>query len=242
VLPLEPSKSELASDQPGDPIPRRIVYTLLDVSTGDSSEVVVSLGEREVHSVHNLQTDKYPYGQPQYLLEEYERAEEIAKADERWQQAMHRRGLGDQLDTAFCAPLAPGFFNRADEVGRRVIRSLTFLRPNSGDSPWAHPVEGLIVHTDLIAGHVIRVEDAGDVPVPAEHGNYDLATQGPARTSLRPIEITQPEGPSFVVDGSTVTWQNWEFRVDFNAREGLVLHQVGFRDGDECRPVLHRAS
>lgn len=242
VLPLEPSKDELATFRDTGSMTRRIGYTLLDIATGESREIAVSLGEGAVVSDRRLATEQYPYGQPQYLFEEYERAEQLAKADERWQHAMHRRGLGEHIENAFCAPLAPGFFNRSDEAGRRVIRSLTFLRPNPGDSPWAHPVEGLIVHIDLIAGHVIRIEDSGDVPVPAEHGNYDLATQGPARADLRPIEITQPDGPSFVVDGSSVRWQNWTFRVDFNAREGLVLHQVSFRDGDEDRPVLHRAS
>ncbi len=62
--------------------------------------------------------------------------------------------------------------------------------------------------------------------------------QGGARASLKPIEIVQPEGPSFSVSGSLVKWENWSMRVSFNAREGLVLHDVRF-DG---RPVLNRAS
>jgi Cu2+-containing amine oxidase len=40
------------------------------------------------------------------------------------------------------------------------------------------------------------------------------------------------------VTGSLVEWENWSMRVSFNAREGLVLHDVAF-DG---RPVLNRAS
>jgi primary-amine oxidase len=39
-----------------------------------------------------------------------------------------------------------------------------------------------------------------------------------------------------------VKWQKWHIRVGFNGREGLVLHQVGWQDGDRLRPVLHRAS
>ncbi|MFC7764544.1 primary-amine oxidase [Leucobacter soli] len=65
---------------------------------------------------------------------------------------------------------------------------------------------------------------------------------GPARTSLKPIEITQPEGPSFSVDGSLVQWENWKFRVGFTQQEGLVLNQITWRDGDEDRSVAHRAS
>ena len=32
------------------------------------------------------------------------------------------------------------------------------------------------------------------------------------------------------------------FRVGFTAREGLVLHTVGYEDGGHVRPILHRAS
>ena len=63
------------------------------------------------------------------------------------------------------------------------------------------------------------------------------------RTDLKPLEITQPEGPSF--DGRRATrsrWQNWRFGVGFNAREGLVLHTVGYEDGGPERSILYRAS
>ncbi|AYY12529.1 primary-amine oxidase [Actinobacteria bacterium YIM 96077] len=242
VLPVEPAKDVVASFKDGDPIERRILFTVLDTDTGESAEAVVSVTENRIVSWRPLDTANPPYGQPQYLFEEYDRAEAIVKASPQWQAAMARRGLADRMEHAFCSPLAPGFLGRADEAGRRVIRSLTFLRDDEDDSPWAHPVEGLIAHVDLTAREVIRLEDEGDVPVPAAHGRYDAASAGPARASLKPIEITQPDGPSFHVDGSAVTWENWTFRVGFNAREGLVLNQVAFRDGDEDRSVLHRAS
>ncbi len=37
----------------------------------------------------------------------------------------------------------------------------------------------------------------------------------------------QPEGPSWEIDGNHVKWQQWDLRVGFNYREGLVLHQIG---------------
>jgi primary-amine oxidase len=242
LLPVEPDKAALAAWATGDPIDRRVVFTLLEPETGAASEALVSITSASVIEHHELATSTAPYGQPQYLFEEYERAAAIAKASPEWQAAMRRRGLEGSIELAFCAPLAPGFFNRPEEVGRRVIRSLTFLRDAPNDSPWVHPVEGLIVHIDLTEDRVIGVEDDGDTPVPAESGNYTADAVGPARTSLKPIEITQPEGPSFHVEGNAVEWENWRFRVGFNAREGLVLNQLTFRDGDEHRSVLHRAS
>ncbi|WP_208636548.1 primary-amine oxidase [Microbacterium phyllosphaerae] len=238
LLPDEPTKQELATWKPGAPIDRRIDATLLDTATGTATEVIVSITRGEVLRTERVPNDAPPYGQPQYLFEEYGRAEEIVKASPEWQAAMTRRGLAEHMELAFCGPLAPGYTGRADEVGRRVIRSLTFLKYDENDSPWAHPVEGLVVHIDLTAGSVIRIDDEGDVPVPAGHGNYYSEVQGAARTTLKPIEITQPEGPSFAVSGSLVEWENWSMRVSFNAREGLVLHDVAF-DG---RSVLSRAS
>lgn len=239
LLPDEPTKADLASWRPGDEIDRRVDVTLLDTSTGAVTEVVVSVTRGAVLSQQAHDPGVEPYGQPQYLFEEYERAGEIVKASSGWRAAMARRGLADRIDLAFCSPLAPGFVGRANEVGRRVVRSLTFLRDSEDDIPWAHPVEGLIVHVDLVDNRVIDIEDEGDIPVPAGSGKYTPdAVGGPARTSLKPIEIIQPEGPSFRVAGSFVEWEGWSLRVDFNAREGLVLHDLRFGG----RSVLSRAS
>ena len=44
------------------------------------------------------------------------------------------------------------------------------------------------------------------------------------------------------VEGNGIKWQKWQIRISFNWREGLVLHNVGYEDGDAVRPVLYRAS
>ncbi len=40
------------------------------------------------------------------------------------------------------------------------------------------------------------------------------------REPLKPLLITQPEGPSFTLDGNLLRWQNWSLRIGFNYREG----------------------
>ena len=59
---------------------------------------------------------------------------------------------------------------------------------------------------------------------------------------VTPLEISQPEGVGFTLDGHLLSWQNWQLRLGFNHREGLVLHQVAFRDGQRWRSVAHRLS
>jgi primary-amine oxidase len=58
------------------------------------------------------------------------------------------------------------------------------------------------------------------------------------RKDFKPINISQPEGASFSVEGGLVQWQKWRFRVGFNPREGATIHDVHY-DG---RSVLYRLS
>lgn len=44
---------------------------------------------------------------------------------------------------------------------------------------------------------------------------------------LKPLNVVQPEGPSFEVHGNEISWQKWKMRMSFNFREGLVLHNIG---------------
>ncbi|GAC67993.1 primary-amine oxidase [Gordonia soli] len=62
------------------------------------------------------------------------------------------------------------------------------------------------------------------------------------REPLKPLEITQPEGPSFTLEGNLLRWQNWSLRVGFNHREGMTLHTVTYEDGGRTRSVAHRLS
>ncbi|MDH3688515.1 MAG: primary-amine oxidase, partial [Gammaproteobacteria bacterium] len=93
---------------------------------------------------------------------------------------------------------------------------------------------------------VIHLEDTGVVPLPEQSGNYAARYfEGKFREAPKPLEIVQPEGPSFAVDGYSVEWLGWSFRIGFTAREGLVLHRIGYTDpaqDSRLRSVIHRAS
>src|SRR5262249_51695200 len=106
---------------------------------------------------------------------------------------------------------------------------------------YAQPIHGLHAVVDLDDMTVVRVEDLGVVPLPPGTGDYTADRIAP-RAGLKPIEIRQPAGVSFQVDRWEVCWQNWRFRLGFNAREGLVLHTIGYQDEGRLRPVIHRAS
>ena len=220
----EPPKDEVLAFKAGDPVDRRVRAVLLDVATGQTRIVVASLTRSAVDEVREI--DNGVDGQPPILLEEFIAVDEIVKADEGWRAAMAKRGI-TELDLVRPAPLSAGDFGIEGEPGRRLLRVLSFVANRPEDHCWAHPIDGVVAYVDLIDKRVTQLIDHEVLPIPAEEGNFDdPAYVGPARTSLRPIEITQPEGPSFTVDGDEVSWEGWKFRIGFDPREGLVLHQI----------------
>jgi primary-amine oxidase len=239
----EPPKAAVLAWSPGDdPLPREAHIVLYERADQTTYEAVVSITDRSV-----LAYTPVPGVQAPIMDEEFITCEKIVQADPRWQEAMRRRGVTD-FELTMIDPWASSWTGPEDDPSaRRIVRPLTWLRSAPGENGYARPVEGLVVVVDLNAGEVVQVDDYGVVPVPTQPGNYEepwLFDEGnvPAvsgyREDLKPIEITQPEGPSFTLDGHAVSWQKWSLRIGFTPREGLVLHQVGY-DG---RPIIYRAS
>jgi primary-amine oxidase len=235
----EPPKDAVVAlrEQPdAPPVAREAEVVLLDQGNGRTHEVVVSLADESI-----VDWREHEGVQPLATVAELGEAEELVRLDPQFQAALKLRGITDFEKVQIDAWPA-GNFGYDDEVGLRLARCVAFLRDRPGDNEWAHPVDGLIALVDLNRLEVLRVDDHGVVPVPPEPGNFDPESVGRVRTDVAPLEITQPQGPSFVVDGNVVTWQRWRLHVGFTAREGLVLNQVSYHDGDRLRSILYRAS
>jgi primary-amine oxidase len=219
-------------------LPREARAVLIDRVERASIEAIVSLAEGRVVS-----WEAVAIGQAPFTLEEILECERVVRQHPDFQAAMHRRGIND-LDLVWVDPWPFGVYeDEADIADRRLTRGLVWVRANpEDDNGYAHPVENVIVTFDLHEMAVVRVEDLGVVPVPAKEANYGPDDVGPVRDGLKPIAITQPEGPSFTVDGMQVRWQKWCLRVGFSPREGLVLHTVGWEEDGRVRPILHRAA
>lgn len=74
-------------------------------------------------------------------------------------------------------------------------------------------------------------------PVETIQYAHDLL-QEPLRTDLKPYIVQQPQGASFNVEDNLVSWQKWKFRVGFNSREGLVIHNLTY----DQRNIFYRLS
>ncbi len=218
---------------------RRVRALLHDIGGGHPRDVIVSLTKGAVESVVELDTKDT--GELPVLDEDFEAVEQILSTNEEWLAALARRDL--DVAKVRVAPLSAGVFEYPEEKGRRILRGLAFVQEFEEDSAWAHPVDGLVAYVDTVNRSVDKVLDFGSVPIPEESGNFtDPDVTGPLRTSQKPISITQPEGVSFTVEGNHLEWEKWNFDVGFDAREGLILHNIAFRDGEKNRSIINRAS
>ena len=232
----EPAKDALARRAGGADLEREIEALLIPRDRLEAIEVVVSVTSGVVRSWTVRDGMR-----PALLFGEAFAAITGVRANEGWQAAVRRRGIED-FDLVQIDPWPAGSFGSEHEDGRRISRCIFYLRESKTDNGYARPIEGLIVYFDMGAHEVLEVVDMGVTPFPPLRGSYLPEDVGPMRTDLRPIEITQPEGASFTVDGNLVQWQKWSLRVGFDPYEGLTLHDIAYRDGDRDRPVMHRAS
>jgi primary-amine oxidase len=240
VMLREPSKGELRlHDEREEAPPRLAAIVLLDRESGATYEALVDIGAAEV-----VKLEEVKGVQPAIMVEEYEECERLVKEHPDFHAALERRGLDvrEALDLVTIDPVPAGNYGVPEEEGRRLCRAQVWLRPCPGGNSYARPLEGIIGLIDLGAEEVVRIDDYGVVPVPKEVGEFRASAIGRMRDDIKAFEITQPDGPSFTVDGNEVRWQGWRMRVGFSAREGLVLHRIGFEEDDRVRPILHRAS
>lgn len=233
----EPSKEVVAEFEPGDPIEREAFIVLRQ--NQETYEATVSLTESDILSVEHIEDV-----QPALTPDEVDLAEEITKNDEEWREHAAKRGVED-FDLVIVDPWPASGFEPSEHEDQRLVRSLAWIRTEPEDNGYARPIEGLFAFVDLDKEEVVKIEDNGVVdeenPLPPEDADF-RADRVDTREDFEHLDVVQPDGPSFDVDGHEVEWLDWSFRVGWTPREGLVFHDVRFDDGEEERKILHRAS
>jgi primary-amine oxidase len=218
----------------GDPSGRRAYVCCYEPSSNRTFAGRVDLAQGKLISWNHI-----PGVQARIVMDEFVEGGRLAKADPAFREACRKRGI-DDLDAVLVEPWAAGHFGIAGEEGERIAYGQCWVANEAGDNPYARPIANLHPVIDLRRRRVLRVDDFGVVPLPPDSGPIRLK-EG-MRSDLKPLEIRQPEGASFTVEGHQVAWQKWRFRVGFNVREGLVLYDIRYEDGGRLRSIMHRAS
>ena len=231
---VEPSRVALCS---GSPPPRAAEVVLIDNTSRGSFRGYVDLDAGSVRAWQRLE------GQPAIAPDEFAETELAVKMDGRVLEALRRRGLDlEERSQINVDPWSAGYYGTPEENERRIARALIYVKHGLEDNQYAHVVDGVSAIVDLNDQEVVAIEDVAVLPVPQQCANWAASHQERFRTDIKPLEISQPEGPSFTVEGNLVRWQKWQFRVGFTPREGLVLHDVAYDDDGEHRSLFHRIS
>jgi primary-amine oxidase len=186
-----------------------------------------------------------PGQQPNITLDEWHECDEMLRDHPLLAAALSRRGITqpDRILTdvwAYGAALVPPRYR-----GLRLGWSDVWCRASDEGNPYAHHLSGLHPIVDLNQMTLLEIEDnfdGGTVAPPEVMGEYLPKLIPMPLREVAPLQISQPDGVSFRLDGRLLRWQNWQLRLGFTYREGLVLHEVGFTDAGRLRPVAHRLS
>jgi primary-amine oxidase len=232
----EPAKDVLAA---GPVTSREAIAVGWDRADGQAHRAQVSLTAEEVTSWQHL-----PGQQPNMTVDEWHECDQLLRVHPAVVEALARRGVTDMSLVltdmwAYGAALVPEQYR-----GLRIGWCDVWYRDSEQGNPYAHHVTGLHPIIDLNAMTLLELEDnppAGQV-TEAVGGEYLPRFLSTPPREVKPLQVSQPAGVGFTVAGGLLSWDNWELRLGFNYREGLVLHQVGFRDAGRLRPVAHRLS
>ncbi len=235
----EPAKDLLASGQVAGREASAVGWHRAD---GQAYRAVVSLTGDAVTSWEHL-----PGRQPNMTVDEWHECDQMLREHPALTKALARRGIADMSRVltdmwAYGAALVPERYR-----GLRLGWSDVWYRGSELGNPYAHHVTGLHPVVDLNTMTLLELEDSLDEAAdsaqpPDVMGEYLPRLIPMPLRSVKPLEVSQPSGVDFTLEGRLLRWQDWELRLGFNHREGLVLHQVGFRDGGRLRPVANRLS
>jgi len=234
----EPTKADVKAWKPGDAVPRRSLSVLWSRDTNQTYEAVVDLiGDRVDSWTHQ------PGVCPNFTIDEYHDVDHALHEHPEVLARLAARGITDPSLVLFDVWTYGKATMPEQWRDRRLGWCDLWMRETPEGNPYAHPISGLKIIVDVNTLEVLEIEDHHDYGLPKVDAEYDPRVRGTRqRTDLKPLEITQPEGVSFTVDGNELRWQNWSIRLGFNFREGPVIYQVAFDDQGTKREIAYRMS
>ncbi|KAH0442366.1 peroxisomal copper amine oxidase [Colletotrichum camelliae] len=231
----EPEKSCYAAFRAGKAPrpPRRAFAIVLKKGTSECAEVIANLTALEVESWKAVAEVA-----PTLTLEDLDVTERIARQDPRIVQLCREVGITDMSKVYFDA-WAIGFDDRWG-FERRLQQGLPYYRNSQLDNQYAHPLDFSVVvdtETEEILAIDVRHVNGERTEVPLREHNYlpEFVKDTYDGSKLKPIDIKQPQGVSFRMQGNELSWAGYKMHVGFNYREGIVISDVRMHDQYEQR-------
>jgi len=264
-----PSKASVLSFVPNTPFTRVAYVSIYLPSYDNYYEFWIDLTSHGIASTKLV--DK---ARPAWTYTDNYNLISVTIKDANYQKALKRRGITQQqinngqvqpnllidgrLDNTPCTTNMP---NLEGNPRPRAFYASTLLMDGAYDANtllgnfYVQPVEGIWVWLNANGGQlgsVLSVVDTG-VNAPINFGLTNINSPPNAycndyRHTLKPIQISQPEGPSFNIVGNLITWERWRFRYSMHPTVGLVLNLIEYNDvknqtdPPNYRSVLYQAN
>jgi primary-amine oxidase len=149
------------------------------------------------------------------------------------------------MHKVYCDPWTIGFDERRGSLVR-LQQALMYYRPDVDNNQYQYPLDFCPIYDSaqnrIVDIDIPKVRRPVSKAKPFDYHHVAIGKEGGYRRDLKPLNIEQPEGVSFRVEGREVEWQSWKFHVGFNYREGIVLNNMTYNDHGTVRPVFYRLS
>jgi len=224
----EPDKAQVREDLETGVFHRAARALFYNWESSTASDAVVDLTSRTIVSWKDLDSS-----QPPIRRLVISRLNEVVKRDDRWKEALSKLGITDDSRINILARMPEDTALQQHE-GDFDVNGKPYMmdeRPGSGGLP-------ISIHVNLTKGEIITLE--------IEEGRtWTASDRTPPNWGREPrtaMEINQPDGTSFEIQGSKVQWRNWTFHYGVHPRRGLELFNISYRDHGEERSILYRAA
>ncbi|OAA44209.1 copper amine oxidase [Metarhizium rileyi] len=239
--PRKASMTQWLAERSSTTKPPRVADVSVIAPGGKVGDGLVDLGKRQI-----IQWEWVKGRQPIITVEELQRVEQVIRSDANVMKQCEISGISrEEMHKVYCDPWTIGYDERFGS-NVRLQQALMYFRPHIDDCQYQYPLDfcpiydsdkDAIVHIDIPETRRPLRREATVNYYPA-----DIHARGGYRKDLKPLEITQPEGPSFQMKGREIEWQNWSFHIGFNYREGIVLGDIRYNDHGTLRPIFYRMS
>ncbi|MGK0462736.1 MAG: primary-amine oxidase [Candidatus Azotimanducaceae bacterium] len=228
---VKPPSKEVVWAWPDGPVPARQAEVILS-QDGDVAKVVVDIDAGKIISWTEVD------GQLTWLQYEDDAADivDIVQSDERFLEAMKARGI-EHLQFVSCSAVPYVNFAIEDYEDRRVGVVKCDYLPDARNT-WPRGIPGMDILVDLDEDLILEFRDEEAVGPAAPSADFRPSSQNVKDRFPTPINIEQPLGPSFAMEGHVVNWDKWRFHWRGDQKVGLIISTVSWNDGDVTRPVM----
>ncbi|KAK4405728.1 Primary amine oxidase [Sesamum angolense] len=234
----EPDKpkvlSWLSRSQPPNFFQHRIAFAVVRTNS-QTHEIKIDLSSNSILSDKVYDGDGYPM----LNNEEQTAAGELPLKYPPFIASIEKRGLN--LSEVLCEVFTIGWYGEKNT--KRAVAVMCYYIDGTVNF-YMRPIDGIMATVDLDKMKIIQYRDRLMIPVPKADGtDYRESKQDTHfDTRIKSMTISQPNGPSFTIDGSNVRWEDWVLHLSFDMRAGLIISLASIYDPEknEYRRVMYR--